>query len=102
MYHQLVVTTSNLLKKLFLYYKSISTLEPFLHRKAGMLSYLSSILSEGTWQASRTATTYIRLHAIILTRKSQETFDTRMLEFLNHLGGGDEDSLESYYISSRR
>ena len=62
LYHHLPVVTSNPLDKLFFYHKSLSVSEPFLAGKAGMSSYLSSILSEGTRLGLRTAAIYIRLH----------------------------------------
>ena len=106
LYHHLaILARPNALQQLFYYYKALSAPQPFVAARESILTLFQPIV-QGK-QARRlpvVITAYVKAHAILFARKSQESFAAALVELSSHLdthiGRVTQKYLEQgYYIA---
>jgi hypothetical protein len=89
LYHHLaILARPNALQHLFFYYKALSVPQPYTAAKESILALLQPVLNGS--QARRlpvVITTFVKIHAILSTRKPVEDFSLTLLELQTHLDG---------------
>jgi len=89
LYHHLaILARPNALQQLFFYYKALSVPQPFVAARESILTLFQPIV-EGK-QARRlpvVITAFVKVHAILFARKSQESFTATLVELSSHLDG---------------
>ncbi|KAF7557653.1 hypothetical protein G7046_g6002 [Stylonectria norvegica] len=103
LYHHLaILARPNALQQLYYYAKSLCVPIPFLSAKESVMTLFDPVLGANSSRLSPIDASFVRVHAILFSGKSQEKLDDSMDEFLdlldNHIGRTTKRWLESGYF----
>ncbi|KAI9743392.1 MAG: hypothetical protein M1818_003239 [Claussenomyces sp. TS43310] len=107
LYHHLaILARPNTLQQLYFYGKALSVPQPFVAAKDSVLTLFEPVLDSRrpSTRSPLVITAYIKLHAIIFTRRQIDMFDTAKVEYSNmldnHIERVNKGFLEQgYYFS---
>lgn len=100
-HHLAILARPNALQQLYYYVKSLCVPSPFLSARESIMTLFDPLLlmKTNTIKLARVDAAFVRVHAILFSHKSPESFDVFRTEFLklldDHISGATKRWLES-------